>query len=345
MTEVPPPHTRRPDGDLLRSARFRKDREPAWRRLEELVAQVESRGTASLNFTQAKDLATLYRQAMTSLSLARDISLDMALLSYLDQLCARAWLVVYAPQRSLVGLFSDLILRGIPQAVRRAVLPLAVGFLAMILGAIAGFVLFFQDKSWFFTFVPSGLSDGRAPGASVEYLRHSLYGIGTGRAGDMLATFATYLVSHNTNVAILTFALGIFWAAPSFLLTFYNGLIVGAFFALFVQAGLGYDAFAWLSIHGVTELSAFCFACAGGARLGLAGLMPGEMSRKDALRHHGRDAVKLFLLAGLMLMVAGFVEGVLRQTITSPETRLAIGWGLGGLWLLWLWRSGREAGA
>lgn len=330
-----------PDSDLLRSARFRKDREPAWRRLEVLLKKVESRGAAGLNYSEAKDLATLYRQAMTSLALARTISLDLALLTYLDQLCARAWLVVYAPQRSLAGLFGRLLTTGIPQAVRRSLVPLLIGTLAMILGAVAGYVLFMRDPSWFYTFVPSGLSDGRAPGASVEYLRSTLYGDGVEHAGDMLAAFAAYLFSHNTNVAIFTFALGIFWAAPSFLLTFYNGLVIGAFFALFAQAGLGYDAFAWLSIHGVTELAAICIACAGGARLGLAGMMPGQLSRRDSLRLHGRDAVKLFLLAGLMLLVAGLVEGILRQTITNPEVRLSIGWGLGLLWVLWLSLSGR----
>ena len=332
------------DSDLLRSARFRKDREPAWRRLEVLLKKVEGHGIASLDYGEAKDLAMLYRQAMTSLALARTISLDLALLTYLDQLCARAWLVVYAPQRSLVGLFGRLLTTGIPQAVRRSLVPLLIGAVAMLLGMLAGYVLFMRDASWFYTFVPAGLSDGRAPGASVEYLRSTLYDTGDNR-GDMLTAFAAYLFSHNTNVAIFTFGLGIFWAAPSFLLTFYNGLVLGAFFGLFAQAGLGYDVFAWLSIHGVTELSAIAIACAGGARLGLAALLPGDMSRTDALRFHGRDAVKLFLLAGLMLLVAGLVEGVLRQTVTDPETRLTIGWGIGLFWVLWLFLSGRKSKA
>ncbi|MEO8531389.1 MAG: stage II sporulation protein M, partial [Deltaproteobacteria bacterium] len=274
------------DTDLLRSARFRKEREPAWRKLETLVKKVEGSSISRLNYDEAKELATLYRQAMTSLALARTISLDLALLTYLDQLCARAWLVVYAPQRTLAGLFTRLLTTGIPQAVRRSLVPLLIGTIAMILGGLAGYVLFMRDTSWFYTFVPGGLSDGRAPGASVEYLRSTLYGGDGVHEGDMLAAFAAYLFSHNTNVAIFTFALGIFWAAPSFLLTFYNGLVLGAFFALFAQAGLGYDAFAWLSIHGVTELSAICIACAGGARLGLAAMLPGDMSRADSLRIH-----------------------------------------------------------
>lgn len=326
--------------DQMRSARFRQDREPSWRRLETLIARADKRGIRSLSYDEARDLATTYRQAMNSLSVARDISLDLALVTYLEQLCARAYLVVYAPQESIRGLVTRLFTHGIPRAVRRSGLPLAVGFLAMVLGALAGYLLYAQDPSWFFTFVPPELAAGRTPAASAEYLRQTLYDRG-GTVSDELGAFASFLFSHNTQIAILVFALGVFLSVPSFLLTFYNGLMMGSFFAAFAEKGLGYDLFAWLSIHGVTEISAVCIACAGGARLGLSILLPGQMTRRDALRHHGRDAVKLIVLAGLMLIVAAGIEGFLRQLIQSPQARLAIGWGIGAAWLAWLLLAGR----
>lgn len=327
--------------DPLRSARFRAEREAGWRRLEALVTRAEKGGAAALSYDEAQDLATLYRQAMSSLSVARDISLDRGLLDYLDRLCARAWLVVYAPQEPLGPLFSRLFVTGIPQAVRSSGLALLIGFLAMVLGGITGFALYMQDAAWFYTFMPPDLADGRTPAASAETLRATLYDGGS-HAGDALGAFAAMLFSHNTQIAILTFALGVFWAAPSFILTFYNGLILGAFFAMFHAKGLGWDLFAWLSIHGVTELSAICVACAGGARLGLAVLLPGDLTRAEALRRQGRPAVMLLILAALMLLVAGLIEGFLRQIITDPAARLAIGWGLGALWLGWLLLAGRK---
>ena len=326
--------------DLLRSARFRLEREPGWRRLEALIGRAESAGMAGFSYDEARDLATTYRQAMNSLSVARDISLDLALLTYLETLCARAYLVVYAPQESISGLIWRLFSHGIPCALRRSAVPLAIGFGAMGLGFFAGWLLSVQDPSWYFTFVPPDTADGRTPAASAEYLRSTLYG-DEGLAGDALGAFASYLFSHNTRIAILVFALGVFLAVPSFVLTFYNGLLLGAFFATFAQKGLGYDAFAWLSIHGVTEISAICIACAGGARLGLAVLLPGPFTRRDALRHQGRDAVKLVVLAAVMLIVAALIEGFLRQIVQSAELRLLIGWGVGAMWLIWLLRAGR----
>lgn len=327
-------------GDAIRSARFRAEREPGWRRLEELLKTVERRGARGLSYDQALELAGLYRQAINSLSVARAISMDKALLAYLDALCARAYLAVYAPQESLRGLLGRLIVYGIPQAVRRCAPALIIGFLAMVLGGLLGWVLVSQDHSWFYSIVPPGLADGRTPEASAEYLRSTLFD-GGDQGHDDLSSFASFLFSNNTQVAILTFALGIFFCAPSFALTFYNGLLLGGFVWIFADKGLGYEIAGWLSIHGVTEIAAICFACAGGAQLGLAMLLPGQQTRRAALRDRGRDAVKLVLLAGLMLIVAALVEGFLRQLITSTPLRLAIGWGLGLVWLLWLTLSGR----
>lgn len=327
--------------DTLRSARFRIEREAHWRRLDELVTRAEKGGATALSYDEVRDLSAGYRQAMNSLSVARDISLDRALIGYLESLGARAYLVVYAPQESIGGLTTRLLTHGIPQAVRRSALPLFIGFLALILGAVAGYKLCVNDSSWLYTFVPPEMADQRTPDASADYLRSTIYG-DERHGSDRLAAFSTFLFSHNTSIVILIFALGIFLSVPSFVLTFYNGLMLGAFFAMFDQKGLGYDVFAWLSIHGVTELAAIAIACAGGARLGLAVLLPGLRSRREALRHQAHDAIKLAILAALMLVVAALIEGFLRQLVQDPTQRLIIGWGMGAFWASWLLLAGRE---
>ncbi|MEM9430397.1 MAG: stage II sporulation protein M, partial [Pseudomonadota bacterium] len=288
---------------------------------------------------EAEELAGLYRNTVNALSLAREISLDRALLTYLEALAARAYLAVYAPRADLAGLVWRLLSVGIPRAVRRVGTALGLAALALFLGAATAYLLYLDDPSWFSIFVPPGLAGGRGPQASEAELRAVLSGTGGDVGG--LAAFAGYLFSHNTMVAIFVFSLGILACAPSLLLTFYNGLILGVFAALHVEKNLGYELFAWLSVHGVTELAAIVIACAGGVHLGLALLFPGETTRADALRRNGRDAVKLAILAGLMLVVAAILEGFFRQLVQAPPARLAIGWGIGLLWLLWLSRAGR----
>ena len=331
-------------GTLIRSTRFRAEREAGWRRLELLLVKTEKRGIAALEYQESLDLSDLYRNALNALSVARSISLDQALLTYLDALCARGYLVVYAQQDTLRGMLGQLLRRDIPRAVRRSVVPLAIAALALVLGTITGYVLYHRDIAWYFTFVPPDLAGGRTPSATAGYLRNTLFDTASAQLGrDVFIRFVSYLFSHNTQIAILTFALGIFAVLPSFALTFYNGLMLGALWALFADKGLGYEVTGWLSIHGVTELSAVIVACAGGTQLGLAVLLPGQMTRSAALRKRGPDAVRLFALAAVMLVVAALVEGVLRQVVQSTPARLAIGWGLGALWLVWLTTAGRTS--
>lgn len=326
--------------NLIRSARFRSERETGWRRLEQIVTVTEQRGVRALSFQDARDLAPLYRQAMNSLSAARAISLDRALLEYLEALCCRAYLAVYAPQETLAGLLWRYVSRGAPQAVRRTMLHLAIASLAMGAGGAAGYLLFLEDQTWLNTFVPGALADGRGPASSRAELLEVIYEKPDGLYGQ-LAAFAGYLFSHNAQVAFLCFSMGVFVCLPTLLLCVYNGLILGAFVALHLDRGVGIDFFAWLSVHGVTELAAILIASAGGLRLGFAILFPGRYSRRDALRREGPDAAKLAILAVVMLFVAAGLEGFARQLVSDLETRIAIGWSVGALWAAYFALSGR----
>ncbi|MBB4303988.1 putative membrane protein SpoIIM required for sporulation [Rhodobium orientis] len=328
------------EGDLIRSARFRKEREADWKRLERLVVEAETSGIRRMSFAAARDLSALYRQATTALAIAREISLDKALLDYLEALTARAYLSVYAPQERVGGVVRRFFAQSGPQALRRSWLFILIAYLCLGLGALAGYLLYRESTAWYHVFMPSGLAGGRGPEATTEYLRSVLYDQNPDTSG--LGAFATFLFSHNTRIAFLVFGLGVFLCFPAILLTFQNGLSLGAFFALHVDRGLGIDLAAWLSVHGVTELSAICVACAGGLLLGAAILFPGERTRRDALRHAGRDAAKLAIVAASMLLVAAFLEGFARQLVQEPATRFALGWGVGLLWLAWAVLAGRS---
>ena len=323
----------------LRSARFRAEREADWRLLETLVSKAERRGLQRMDYAAARDLAASYRRATTSLAIAREISLDRALLDYLEALTARAYLCVYAPQERLGGLVRRFFLTSAPQALRRSWLFILIGFACMGLGGLTGYLLYLEDPSWYFVFLPPELAGGRSPDATTSYLRSVIYSNDPDTTG--LGAFATFLFSHNTRIAIFVFGLGVFVCVPAIALTFYNGLGLGAMMALHVDRGLGWDMGGWLSIHGVTELSAICIACAGGIQMGAAILFPGDLSRRDALQRAGRDAVKLALVAAIMLVVAAILEGFFRQIVQDMTARYAIGWGVGALWLAWVVLTGR----
>ena len=83
---------------ILRSSEFRKGREAGWRELEGFIKEVERRSLLALSVEELQRLPLLYRSALSSLSVARSIALDRNLLLYLENLCFRAFLIVYGPR-------------------------------------------------------------------------------------------------------------------------------------------------------------------------------------------------------------------------------------------------------
>jgi uncharacterized membrane protein SpoIIM required for sporulation len=122
--------------------------------------------------------------------------------------------------------------------------------------------------------------------------------------------------------------------------------MLGAFYAVFAAKGLGPNVIAWLMIHGTTEIFAICISGAAGIRIGLAIAFPGRVARMSSAVEAGRIAATAMAGAVIMLAVAGLLEGVGRQTITSDGLRALIGSAMlmGWLTYYYAWPARRRAG-
>jgi uncharacterized membrane protein SpoIIM required for sporulation len=323
---------------LVNASRFRAVHESDWERLDRLVTRIEKRSIRALSDDDILALPLLYRTTLSSLSVARDTSLDRGLIVYLEQLCTRAYFQIYGVQTSAWRQLGQFFARGWPKAVQGLWRETLVCVLLTAASAVVAYLLVRSDPGWFFGILPEGLADGRDPSASAEALRRTLYD----RHDDLLATFATYLFTHNSQIAIFSFALGFAFAVPTVLLICYNGLMLGAFFAVFEAKGLGFNLAGWLMIHGTTELFAINIAGAAGLRIGTAIAFPGHDSRTDAAVRAGRPAALAMAGAVLMLAIAGLLEGVGRQTILDDSSRFAIGIAMLAGWLTYFYLPRRE---
>lgn len=310
------------DAPLLNATRFRQAHEQDWSELERIVTRLEKRSIRSLSDEDLLALPGLYRTTLSSLSLARDTSLDRALITYLERLCTRAYFQIYGVQtrarRQFAGFFASAWPNAVRSLWRETVFCVALTFGA----ALLAYLLIRADPSWFYSIIPEGMAGGRDPSASVEFLRATLY---DKPKDGWLGVFATFLFTHNSQIAIFAFALGFAFAVPTVLLILYNGLTLGAFFELFAAKGLGPNVAGWLMIHGTTEIFAICIAGAAGIRLGLAIAFPGRASRMDSAVDAGRMAALAMGGTVIMLAVAGLLEGIGRQTITNDSLRMLIG--------------------
>lgn len=311
-----------PGGPLVNATRFRAAHEADWARLDALITRMEKRSVRALSDDDVLALPLLYRSALSSLSIARETSLDRALVTYLEQLCTRAYFQLYGVPTSLAGQLRRFFARGWPLAVQALWKETLFCVLLLAVGAVAGFVLVSSDAAWFYSIMPEGMAGGRDPSATTEALRQTIYG----QQNDaMLLPFATFLFTHNSQIALFAFALGFAFAVPTLLLLVYNGLMLGAMLALFAARGLGIGMAGWLTIHGTTELFAVAIAGAAGVRIGTAVAFPGRDARIDAAVRAGRSAAVAMGGVICMLMVAGLLEGVGRQTIQGDGARFAIG--------------------
>lgn len=320
------------------SRRFRAAREGEWRRLEEILNRAEKRSVRKLSDEELLALPILYRGALSSLSVARETSLDHELVTYLESLCSRAYFFVYGVRTSASKRLRDFFKADWPAAVRGLWRETLASLLLTLIGAITGYLLVRGDPSWFGSFVPEGLAGNRDFGASTEQLRATLYD-----SSDFLSTFATYLFTHNSQVAILAFALGFAFGIPTILLLLYNGLTLGAFIALFASRGLGMELGGWLIIHGTTEIFAIVLAGAAGFRIGWSVIFPGERTRLAAATDGGRSAALVMGGVIVMLLTAGLLEGFGRQLIRVDGTRYAIGFVMLFLWCVYFYLPRRSA--
>jgi uncharacterized membrane protein SpoIIM required for sporulation len=321
------------------SVRFRREREPSWRELEDLVARCDRHGIRGVGPEKLARLAVLYRAAASSLGVARSSVLDRNLLEWLEALVARAYLVVYAPQRRAAEVAREFLLAGFPAAVRSIAWHTLAAAMLIVLGAALAWTMVAADSEAFYLFVNGSRASGRDPSATTESLRATLFDGGNRRN---LLDFAARLFTHNASVSILVYGLGFVFGLPVVLLLVYNGMAIGAMSALFHSRGLAVEWWSWILPHGVTELTAI--ALAGGAGLAMAGAMlfPGRSTRVQALCATGRRMGAVVAGGVVMLLLAALVEGVFRQIVTHVPSRYALASIFGGLWAAFFALAGRR---
>ena len=330
-----------PHGSVLRSFEFRREREHSWAELELLLERVEKKGIQSLSADQLSRLPILYRAALSSLSVARSISLDQNVVAYLESLAGRSYFAVYGTKRHLRESISNFILYQFPASVRRAKWPVLLSALFLLLGSITAFMMVSSDPELYYSLVSDAYAQGRNPASSTSELRGILYG-GAEHSSDELGAFASYLFTHNAKIGMIAFAVGFALGVPTMFLMFVNGLILGAFAALYHSRSLSIDLWGWLLPHGITELGAVILCGGAGLVLAQSVVFPGRHTRMENLAIRGRIAGQIVFGAVFMLLIAGLIEGVFRQTVHSVVIRYCVAASTLAFWASYFGFVGRK---
>src|SRR5262245_46002493 len=126
---------------------FLRQRRPDWKRLEEVLAEVEGSGLGALDDDGAVEFGQLYRRAASDLNQAQTFVSGEATERYLNDLVARAYSAIYGRRKANPWAFVRHLFRGYPAAFRRCLPEFGLAVLLFALGTAFGYLASYYDKA------------------------------------------------------------------------------------------------------------------------------------------------------------------------------------------------------
>ena len=315
--------------------RFIEKHKTAWQRLEDLLKLLDSTSLRRMHREEVRELGRIYRRTASDLAIARAESRDPRLINYLNSLVIRAHGRIYQADPQGGSRITSFFVRDFPQAFRRTWRYTAVSFGVFALFSVIGFLGTRYDPEF------SELV-GVPPAFRENYIETRTHWWEDLNEANQVG--ASSIFTHNIQVTIYTFALGAMFGVGTLFYLAYNGAVIASVLALTYRAGFGRDLLTFMVGHGVIELSCIFIAGGAGLLIGSALVMPGDLSRADALKSRGKDAVRLMMGVAVLLVVAGTIEGFISPAPIRPAIKFSIA-ALTGLALyLYLLLAGRDPG-
>ena len=314
--------------------RFIADRRPSWDELDSLLVAARGR-PERVGADGMRRLGALYRSAAADLALARRRFPAEATVAALEDLVGRAHGVVYgtAVRRESALRFLT---QGYWRRVRERPALLAVAAALLFLPMLVAGLWAWDDP---------GAAGALLPAQSEAVGEPRTQGTDLGLSGGERAQFSASISTNNIQVTFAAVAGGIAFGLLTAGVLIFNGIVIGVVAGVGSAAGNGSALVELVVPHGVLELSCIVVAGAAGLRIGWALVDPGRRPRGQALLAEGRAAIELVLGTAVWLVVAGLTEGVVTPLGIGPWWALAVGFGLGGLYWVLVWRLGAPAPA
>jgi len=297
-------------------AQFINEKRPRWEALERLLQMVETHGLGVLSVQQGQELIRLYRLASSDLVWAQTHADFSEMVGYLNRLVARTYAQVAPRQKLGFAALFRFLLEGFPRLFVREFrfFLLAVGL--FLGGAGFGYLAAHANPELAHHVIPADhVHVDPAERAERE-------AAGRVAPGDMQAVFASFLFTHNIQVAILCFCAGLTLGIGTALLLFFNGVLMGGLAWVYVQKGLFAWFCAWILPHGIPEITVICIAGAAGFVLARGIVSPKGHRRSFALYEESKVATKLLLGTFPLFVYAGVIEATLSQ-IHPPQLSIA----------------------
>jgi len=313
--------------------RFIHERKNAWQRLELLLQLLNRMTLRRLHKEEVRELGRIYRRTASDLAIARAESRAPRLINYLNSLVIRAHGRIYRADAQGGRRIRNFFARDFPQTFRRTWRYTATAF---------GVFLLFSLIAFFGTRHDPDFSEfaGISPFFREIVINNRTHWWEDLNEANQIGS--SQIFTNNIRVTFYAFALGAMFGVGTLYILAFNGAMFGAILALTYRAGFGNDLLAFVVGHGVIELSCIFIAGGAGLLIGTALLMPGNLSRGDALKSRGMEAVRLVVGCVPLLIVAGIIEGFISPAPINPAIKFTIAVVTGVALYSYLVLAGRE---
>ena len=312
--------------------RFVKERKRAWQRLEHLLGRLDRSSLRRLHREEVRELGRIYRRTASDLAIARAESRDPRLVNYLNSLVIRAHGRIYRADAEGGRRLREFFTKSFPRTFRRTWRYTALAFAVFWIFALVGYLGTWNDPE--FSELMGVPPTARFNISSGQRWWESL--------NDANQVGSSRLMANNIGVTFYAFAFGALLGLGTLYVMAVNGGLNAAILALVYRAGYGHELTAFMIGHGVVELSCIFIAGGAGLLIGSAMLLPGDLSRGDALKTRGLEAVRLIAGCVPLLVIAGIIEGFISPTPINPAIKYAIGITTGLALYSYLLLAGRE---
>src|SRR5437763_3684288 len=258
------------------SDRFINERKGAWQRLEDLLTLLDRSALRRLHREEVRELGRIYRRTASDLAIARAESRDPRLVNYLNSLVIRAHGRIYRANGDWLARTGRFFTHDFPQTFRRTWRYTATAFAVFIVFTAVAFFGTRHDPD-FSEFA------GISPSFREMVINRRTHWWEQLNDASQIGSMAIF--TNNIRVTFYAFALGAVFGLGTLYVLAFNGASFGAIIALTYHAGFGHDLLLGFVIsHGVIELTCIFIAGGAGLLIGSALLMPGNLSRGDALK-------------------------------------------------------------
>ncbi|UXH79648.1 stage II sporulation protein M [Roseateles amylovorans] len=287
--------------------------------------------------TDGAQLATHYRRVCEHLALAQSRAYPIHLVSRLESLTQDAHQLIYRRQDYGMRQLAQLLRVGLPNAVRAERRVVLLALLLFALPLVLSLALSWHSPDFAL----------RLLNASQLRNYEAMYADGQDALGRLRGAdgdwqmFGHYIF-NNIGIGFRAFGAGILAGVGSAFVLIYNGLLIGVVAGHLQRVGLGHNFWPFVATHSAFELTGIVLSGAAGLRIGLGWIVPGRLSRGEALRASARAAIPLVYAAFFLLLVAAGFEAFWSSAAwIAPAVKYGVAAGCWALVLAWLCLMGR----